>query len=182
METLRLKRCTSQIAKTNYHFIIEEYDGETLSSDEASKITTFVKGHFKESNVILLAQPLMKNRSWDLGKTIYERESCLFYKLQNTFKVVKLEEVLRCSNKICRITKSTQNFVQNKKSVFITQMNKPTYEQRQQPKDNKIFEASSSVPESNYPDLRIPSQFETSKNMVSNLSNDSSKADKNLDC
>ena len=60
-------------------------------------------------------------------------------------------------------------------------MNKPTFEQRQQPKDNKIVEASSSVPESNYPDLRIPSQFETSKNMVSNLSNDSSKADKNLD-
>ena len=123
----------------------------------------------------------MKNRSWNLGKTVYERESCLFHKLQNTFKVIKLEEVLRCSNKICRITKSTQNFVQNKKSVFITQMNKPTYEQRQQPKDNKIFEASSSLPESNYRDLRIPSQFETSKNMVSNLSNDSSKADKNLD-
>ena len=181
METLRLKRVTSQIAKTNYHFVVEEYDGETLSYDEAAKITTFVKGHFMASNVILLAQPLMKNRSWNLGKIIYERETCLFHELENAFKVVKLEEVLRCSNKICRITKSTQNFVRNKNSVFKTQMNEPTYEQRQQPKENNLFKVSPSVPKSNCPDLGTPSQLETSRKGVSYLSNDSSKANKNLD-
>ena len=28
-------------------------------------------------NVILLARPLIKNRSWNLGKTIYVMETCV---------------------------------------------------------------------------------------------------------
>ena len=137
-ETVRLNMSTSDIAKTNYHLIIEEYDGETLSHDEAAKVTKLVRGRYlMESHIILLAQPLMKNRSWNIGKKTYERETCMFRELENTFRIVKLEEVLRCCNEICAITKFVQNFVRNKDSVFKTKMDKHKFKQWQQTGDNK---------------------------------------------
>ena len=155
-ETVRLNTSTSEIAKTNYHIIVEEYDGETLTHDEAAKITKSVKKSvLRESNIILIAQPLMKSRSWNIGKTSYEKETCMFSELEDTFKIVKLEEVLRCSNEICGITKSTQNFVRDKHSVFTTEMGTVTLEQQQQPDDNKKRKpaVSPSLPESNYPNV-----------------------------
>ena len=154
-ETINLTNSTSEIAKTNYHLIVEEYDGETLSNDEAAKITKLVSGDdLIESNIILLAQPLTKIRSWNIGKATYERETCLFHELENTFKITKLKEVLRCSDKICEITKSTQKFVRNKESVFTTGMDKLTFQEQQQPKNRKKRLVSSSVPELNYANVR----------------------------
>ena len=81
-ETVRLN-ATSKIDKTNYHLIVEEYDGETLSYAEAAKITEVVQGSdLLESNIILLAQPLMKTRSWNLGKASFEKETCVFNELE----------------------------------------------------------------------------------------------------
>ena len=71
----------------------------------------------------------MKSTSWNIGKEIYERETCVFHELQNTFKMVKLEEVLTCSNEISVITKSTQNCVQNQDIIFKTTMDEVTFEQ-----------------------------------------------------
>ena len=94
-QIVRLNTSTSEIAKINYHLIVEEYDGETLTHNEAAKITELVKGKYlRESNIILLSQPLTKSRSWNLGKKKYEKETYLFHELEDTFKVVKLEEVL----------------------------------------------------------------------------------------
>ena len=77
-----------------------------------------------EANIILLAQPLMKNRCWDLRKTSYKKDAYMFNELGNLFKIEKLEEVLRCSDDICRITKFTQTFVRDKDSAFKTSMNR----------------------------------------------------------
>ena len=170
-ETMRLNKSTLEMAKTNYHLIIEEYDGETLSHDEAGKITKLVKsGDLIESNIILLAQPLMKNRSWNIGKKSYERETCMFHELKDIFKILRLEEVLRCSNEICEITKCTQDFVRNKDSVFKTKMDKLTFEQWQQPKDSKKHMTSPSLPKLNYHEV-----WTLIDGKVSNPSNDSSK-------
>ena len=131
-ETMRLNKNIPKKDKTNCHLIIEEYDGETLSHVEATKIIKLVKSRdLKESNIILLAQPLMKGRSWKKGKKSYEKETCMFHELKNTFKIVKLEEVLRCSNEICKLTKCTQNFVENKDSIFKTKMDKLTIQPQQ---------------------------------------------------
>ena len=131
-ETMRLNKNIPKKDKTNCHLIIEEYDGETLSHVEATKIIKLVKSRdLKESNIILLAQPLMKGRSWKKGKKSYEKETCMFHELKNTFKIVKLEEVLRCSNEICELTKCTQNFVENKDSIFKTKMDKLTIQPQQ---------------------------------------------------
>ena len=164
-ETVRLNISTPERAKTNYHLIIEEYDGETLSQDETVKIKELVKkDDFVESSIILLAQPLMKNRRWNIGKNSYDRETCLFRDLENTFKIVKLEEVLRCSNKICGITKSVQRFVGNNDSIFKTKMNELTFEQRQKPKANNKHLVRTSI-----------------NKKLSNASDNSSKVDKILD-
>ena len=171
-ETIRLNMSTSHIAKTNYHLVIEEYDGETLSHDEASKVTKLVKGRdLMESYIILLAQPLMKKRSWNIGKNTYEKETCMFRELESTFRIVKLEEVLRCCNEISLITKSVQNFVRNKDSVFKTQIDKHKFEQRQQTEDNKKYIISPTV-----------SEVETSINEKAfKFSNDSSKENESFD-
>ena len=184
-ETVRLNANRSEIAKTNYHLIVEEYDGETLSYGEAAKITEVVQGSdLMESHIILLPQPLTKNRRCNLGKTSIEKETYMFNELENVFKVVKLEEVLRCSNNICRITKSTQAFVQNKDSVFQISMNKVKLDQQHQSRDNKKLIVSASAPESNYADtadIGTPSKIKTLENNVSYPSNAIRTTDRSLD-
>ena len=155
-ETVRL------ITKANYHLIIEEYDGETLTYDEAAKITKLVKENdLMESNIIVLAQPLMKKRSWSIGNENYERETAMFHELNSEFKIVKLEEVFRCSNEICEIIKSTQQFVRNKDSVFKTKL---SFEQRQQPGGNEKLMVSPSALGSNFSDVETEEKSETSTN------------------
>ena len=73
-ETSRLNMSTSEIAKIKYHLIIEEYDGETLCNDEATKIIDIIEGsELIESYIIILAQPIMKTRSCSSDKRSYEK-------------------------------------------------------------------------------------------------------------
>ena len=137
-DTVSLNMNTSETARINYHLIIEEYDGETLSHVEAAKITKLVRdGGLMKSNIILLAQPLTKRRSLSIGKESYEGESSMFHELESLFKIEKLHKVLRCSNEICGLTKSAQNFVRNKQSVFEIETDKLPFEQQQQPEGNE---------------------------------------------
>ena len=170
-KTARLNINDSENPKTKYHLIVEEYDGETLTHDEAGKITRLLKsGDLIKSNIMLLAQPLTKMRSWNIGKKSYERETCMFYELENTFKIVQLKEVLRCCNEICEITKSTQNYLRNKDSVFTTEMDMLTSEQRQQSKESEKSRVAASQ---NFELVR--------KETISNSISDLSRAVKSLD-
>ena len=151
----KLKRVSkSKIA--NFHVIVEEYDGETLTHDEAAKVTKLTEADFQQSNIMILAQPLLKKRTWSVGKETYEKEGCMFNKLRN-FKTVKLEEVLRCSNEICRITKYTQQYVQTKDSVFKTGMDKLKSEQQQQYEDSNNCMVKPGLPISNYSNQKVSS-------------------------
>ena len=94
----------------------------------------------------------MKSRSWNIGNVCYKRETCMFHELESAFKIVKLEEVLRCSNEISGITKCTQNFVRDKHSVFTTEMDKFTFAEQQKPEDYKKHVVSPSLPELYYQD------------------------------
>ena len=181
-ETLRLNRSTSETAKINYHLIIEEYDGETLCNDEATKITEIIEGsELIESTIILLAQPIMKTRSCSSGKRSYLRETCMFHKLKNKFKIVKLEEVLQCSGEICTITKCTQNFVQNKDSIFETKMNTLSMEMQRQPEGEKSDIFSSSVQELNHTEIRTSLISKSTRNELSNFSKAEKSVDRGLD-
>ena len=100
----------------------------------------------------------------------------MFHELENTFNIVKLEDVLRCNNEICKITKSTQSFVRNKGSVFKIKTNKRKFEQRQYFGDNKKHMVLPSLLESINSEMRIS----INKNIFE-ASNDSSKAEEILD-
>ena len=67
--------------------------------------------------------------SWNLGKTRYERVTCMFHELKDILKILRLDEVLGRSNEICEITKCTQDLIRNKHSVFKTKMDKLTFKQ-----------------------------------------------------
>ena len=156
-----------KVKRRNFHIIVEEYDGERLVYDEAAQIIKLVQsGEFQESNIIILAQPLMKKKIWNKGKESFEKETCMFHKLKDIFKIVKLEEVLRCSNEICNITKITQNFLQNKDSIFTTAVDVWKLKQREQLGSEKRYMISHSPQESNYPDgtylSKKASELETS--------------------
>ena len=144
--------CKWPVKRRNFHLIVEEYDEETLVYDEATQIMKLDQSaEFQESNIIILAHVLMKKRIWNKGKEGFEKETCMFHELKNIFKIVKLEEVLRCSNKICSITKFTQNFVKNKDSIFTTAVDIWKLKQRQQLDGEKRSMISHSPQESNYP-------------------------------
>ena len=192
-ETINLNLRTSEAAKTNFHFIVEEYDGESLVQCEASKLTKLAEDDdFIQSNIVILAQPLIKKRILKKGEKSYEKETCMFLKLENAFKIVKLEDVLRCSNEICEIIKSTQGYVRNKESVFSTEIDKLKSKQQQQPDDNHNYLFSFSLQGSNYPDqtysrkepseLRLPAKPETAINKtISYADINSNKIGQNLD-
>ena len=181
-ETVKLNLNTLETAKIIFHLIIEEYDGETLSVDEAAKATELVQGTgLLESNIVLLAQPLTKKRSFSIDKKSYEKKTCMFHNLESTFKIVKLTEVLRCTNEICSITKSTQSFVQNKDNVFVTEMDAPFLEHEQQDNDkNQII--SFTTQESNYTEMEPSVMLENSRNeKVLNPIDDISQTNESLD-
>ena len=181
-ETVKLNLNTLETAKIIFHLIIEEYDGETLSVDEAAKATELVQGTgLLESNIVLLAQPLTKKRSFSIDKKSYEKKTCMFHNLESTFKIVKLTEVLRCTNEICSITKSTQSFVQNKDNVFVTEMDAPFLEHEQQDNDKNQM-ISFTTQESNYTEMEPSVMLENSRNeKVLNPIDDISQTNESLD-
>ena len=78
---------------------------------------------------------------------------------------MKLKEVLRCSNNICGITKSTQSFIGNEDSIFKAKLTKLTFEQRQKPDANDKHMVRISI-----------------NKKLSNASDNTSKVDKIVDC
>ena len=122
---------------------LEEYDGQTFTQNEEAKIIKLVKSDdLMVPNIVLLAQLLMKNRSWNIGKGIYEKETCVFCKLEKTLRIVKLEQVLRCSNKVFGVTKSTQIFVWNEDSIYKTEMDEVTSRQQQNMVSNSLLRSN----------------------------------------
>ena len=167
-ETVKFRNTkTSKITKTKFHVIVEEYDGEMLTHEEAIKINKLMKSDvFEQSNVVILAQPLRKKRSWKVGEKCYKKETFMFHELKNTFRIVKLEKVLRSSNEICRITKATQKYVRSTESIFTTELDKQKFEQQKQSEEDKGYVTLSRGPQdsSDLDSNRDTAQFVTSNN------------------
>ena len=165
-KTGRLKSKIRPLKITNFHVIVEEYDGETLTQEEASKITELTGAYFQQSNVIILAQPLMKKRRWNVGRENYDIKTCMFHELLH-FKIITLQEVLRCSNEICNITKLSQKFLQNKNSIFATGIDKLKLEQERQSEDDKENIAPFHQYQSDNPDKTVSSKRTLASHKVS---------------
>ena len=141
-----LRKKKMEITKTNFQIIVEEYDAETLTENEAANLTEVIEvGDFEQSHIIILPQPLMKERSCNVGKKSYARKTCLFHKLQNTFKIVKLKRVFRSSNEIVKITESTQKFVENKESIFTTENENFKFKEEQKSSNSDSLKESDRI-------------------------------------
>ena len=141
-----LRKKKMEIAKTNFQIIVEEHDAETLTQNEAANLTEVIEvGDFEQSHIIILPQPLMKERSCNVGKKGYARKTCLFHKLQNTFKIVKLKQVFRSSNEIVKITESTQKFVENKESIFTTENENFKFKEEQKSSNSDSLKESERI-------------------------------------
>ena len=127
-----------QFKTANFHFVVEEYDGEMLTHEEAETLTMLTNNNFEQSSIIILAQPLAKQRGYIVKRNMYEKETCMFNELKN-FKVVKLEKALRYSNEICTITKYAQQLVQDQETVFRTEKDKLEFIKQQEDQDNKSY-------------------------------------------
>ena len=167
-ETVKFRNArTSKIAKTRFHVIVEEFEGEMLTHEETAKINKLMKRDvFEQSNIVILAQPLRKKRSWKVDNKCYNKETFMFHELKNTFRIVKLEKVLRSSNEICRITKATQKYVRNKESIFTTELDKQNFEKQKQSEEDKGYVTLSYRPQDaiDLDSNQNPAQLETSIN------------------
>ena len=109
----------AQVKEIIFHIVIEEYDGETLTKDEADKIINVINSnYFHRSNILVLTQVLKKQRQWIAGKKSFKTETYMFDELESLFNIIKLEEVQRCSSKIFKLISSTQRLVDEECSVF----------------------------------------------------------------
>ena len=164
------KMGTSEKREVNVHVIIEEYDGESLTHIEAARIKNLIKDNFEKSYIMILAQPLKKQRSWNAGEECFKKETCMFQELKSAFKIVKLQKVLRSSNEITQITKSVQTFVGNKDSIYVTEIDGLKFEQKQKSADIKQHRVSCNVKTSNDPEKALNYK----NNISSTYSNNSS--------
>ena len=165
-----------------FHAFVEEYDGETLTRNEAAHITELVRTkHFEQSNILILVQPLTKNRKWHMDSKIYERETSMFQELKKVFKIVKLEEVLRCSNEICNITKSAQKLVQDKESIFKPEMGKFKLKKLHKFYDHDDGTWKHGEKGMNHPDFTISNNERVSHYNSANITNKIHEYDMNLD-
>ena len=100
--------------KKKLNFVVDEYDGEDLDESEANRLNIVFSESLKESFILLIVQPI-------------EKERIIFntHQSQNRFDLLKnmelhqLNMVMRNSVEIHNLIKVTMDFLQKRKTVFI---------------------------------------------------------------
>ena len=96
------------------NFVIDEYDGEDLDESEANRLNIVFHESLKQSFILLIAQPIEKERiifNTHQGKNRFE--------LLKNMKLYQLNLVMRNSVEIHDLIKVTIDLLQKKKTVFI---------------------------------------------------------------
>ena len=105
--------------KKKLNFVVDEYDGEDLDESEANRLNIVFSESLKESFILLIVQPI-------------EKERIIFntHQSQNRFDLLKnmelhqLNMVMRNSVEIHNLIKVTMDLLQKQKTVFIHQETK----------------------------------------------------------
>ena len=99
--------------------LIDEYDGEDLDGFEAMRLNEIFNGPLKETFVLLIAQPIEKQR------IIYKtHQSKNRFDLLKNMELHQLNLVMRNSVEIHNLIKVTMDLLQKQKTVFIYQETK----------------------------------------------------------
>ena len=139
-------RKQSELNKQNFTWSSKNTMGEMRTHDEAANINELTKkDDFQQSKVIILAQPLTKKGLGVSAKNPIRKKHLCFMSSKKTFRILKLEKVLRSGREICGITKATQEY------VFMTDIE--ILEQSKKSEDDEVLATfSNSLEDSKYLD------------------------------
>ena len=98
--------------KTN--FVIDEYDGEDLDESEAEKLNNIFNKLLKEAYVVLIAQPIQKERTIN---NVHKKKN-RFDLLKKTMKEHYLTLNMRNSNEIHELIEATKEVLKEKHTTF----------------------------------------------------------------
>ena len=126
-DRLMLSTIIDQITKPDksekINLVIDEYNGEDLDSSEAKRLINFFNGSLKESYIVLIAQPIEKERIINNVRQDKNRFDILE---DHTMKEHFLKSNMRNSIEIHKLVEATKEILKDKQTVFI------------HPKDSKI--------------------------------------------
>ena len=130
---LMLSAIIDQITKLDkskkINLVIDEYDGEDLDKSEADKLNKFFNESFKESYIVLIAQPIEKERTinnvgqeknrFDILTKDTMKEDHLDKLKEGTMIEHYLTSNMRNSEEIHKLVEATKEVLKEKQTVFI---------------------------------------------------------------
>ena len=127
---LLLSAIIDQITKAyrseKINLLVDEYNGEDLDTSEAEKLNKVFNESLKESYIVLIVQPIEKERIINNVRLKKNR----FDILEDTMKEHHLTSNMRNSTEIHKLVEATKEVLKDKQTVFI------------HPKDSKIGDES----------------------------------------
>ena len=169
---LMLSAIIDQITKPGrsekLNLVIDEYNGEDLDKSEAEKLNKVFNESFKESYIILIAQPIEKERIINNIR----QEKNRFDILEDTMKEYHLKSNMRNSIEIHELVEATKEVLKDKQTIFIHPEDSKIGDERGRKQENKEGSEESSVfKKENQEKLEVEPICETNRQSIENHSN-----------
>ena len=149
-----VKQVLSEINNTrNVSFIVDEFDGEDLDEREAKTLHKVFKKEIKDAFVLLMVQPMEKERAANdisLGGNRFD--------LLETMKKVELTLVMRNSVEISNLVRVTESFLQEEPTIFRYQGEKKQAIKQDEGRERSVVKLTASSMPSNSNKANIDKQ------------------------
>ena len=122
--------------KTN--LVVDEYDGEDLDESEAEKLNNIFNNLLKESYVVVIAQPIEKERTIS---NVHQKKN-RFDLLEKTMKEHYLTSNMRNSKEIHELVEATKEVLKEKQTVFFHPADKELSDESEERKESKTSDKS----------------------------------------
>ena len=136
-DKLKLSKIIDQITKPDrsekINLVVDEYDGEDLDESEAVKLNNIFSNLLKEAYVLLIAQPMEKER---VINNVHQRKN-RFDLLEKTMTVHHLQLNLRNSQEIHELVEATKVLLKEKQIVFIDSKDSKIGDESEERKETK---------------------------------------------
>ena len=136
-DRLRLSEIIDQITKPDrsekINFVIDEYDGEDLDEFEAEKLNNIFSNLLKEAYIVLIVQPIEKER---VINNIHQKRN-RFDLLEKTMTTHHLTLNVRNSKEIHELVEATKEVLKEKQTVFIDSKDSEIGDETEERKESK---------------------------------------------
>ena len=124
------------------NFVVDEYDGEDLDESEANKLNYIINKSLKEAFVVLIAQPIEKER---VINEIHQGKN-RFDILEKTMKTHYLTLNMRNSIEIHELVEATKELLKKEFTFFVHPEDSETDNESEASKESKISIRENSIP------------------------------------